>query len=104
MVFPHLPEVLEAKRVSKAEDLVEKASVDKKVIKALKPKPKAARGRPRGTSSGKGGNGNNGSNVVDPEPPSAASATPSKTTAPPETNADEKIATRWNEIDPRYIC
>lgn len=104
-VFPHHPEVLEAKRVSKAEDLLEKASVDKKVIKALKPKPKAARGRP---SSGKGANGNKDSKTqnhgdVDPELPSTASATPSNTTAPPETNADEKMATRWAETEPRYV-
>ena len=106
-VFPHHPQVLEAKRVSKAEDLLEKASGDKKVIKALKPKPKTGRGRPRG--GGQGGNGNNkGSktqspgDVATPELPSAASATPSNPTAPPETDDGEKMA-KWKEMDPRYV-
>lgn len=107
MVFPHHPEVLEAKRVSKAEDLLEKASGDKKVIKALKPKPKTARGRPRG--GGQGGNGKGDKNskteipndgVEESELPSAASAAP---TATPETDVDEKMVAKWKEIEPR-LC
>ena len=103
-VFPYHPEVLEAKRVSKAEDLLEKASGDKKVIKALKPKPKTGRGRPRG--GGQGEKENKGSKTKtsgDVENPELPNATPSDPTAPPETDAGEKMATRWNEIDPRYV-